>query len=87
MRVLVLIPFALLAGCVSTVKSVVTAPVKIVGQAADWATTSQDEADRNRGREIRRAEERARKECRREVKDELAREDCVRGRLRAAGIN
>ena len=47
-----------LAGCVSTVKSVVTAPVKAVGQVADWSTTSQDEADRNRGRAMRAREER-----------------------------
>lgn len=48
----------LLAGCVSAVKTVVTAPVKAVGQVADWTTTSQDEADRNRGREMRKREER-----------------------------
>lgn len=47
----------LLAGCVSTVKSVATAPFKAVGQVADWTTTSQDEADRNRGREMRKHEE------------------------------
>jgi hypothetical protein len=47
----------LLAGCVSAVKTVVTAPVKAVGQVADWSTTSQDEADRNRGREMRKREE------------------------------
>lgn len=47
----------LLAGCVSAVKTVVTAPVKAVGQVADWSTTSQDEADRNRGRELRKREE------------------------------
>ncbi|MDZ3830306.1 MAG: hypothetical protein U0S50_00645 [Sphingopyxis sp.] len=46
-----------LGGCVSTVKSVVTAPVKAVGQVADWSTTSQDEADRNRGRALREREE------------------------------
>lgn len=46
-----------LAGCVSTVASVVTAPVKVVSKAADWATTSQDEADRNRGRKLREREE------------------------------
>lgn len=59
MRVLILPLFVapLLAGCVSTVKSVVTAPVKAVGQVADWSTTSQDEADRNRGRELRKREE------------------------------
>ena len=48
----------LLAGCVSAVKTVVTAPVKAVGQVADWSTTSQDESDRNRGREMRKREER-----------------------------
>lgn len=48
----------LLTGCVSTVKSIVTAPVKVVGKAADWATTSQDEADRNRGRAVRAQEQR-----------------------------
>lgn len=54
-----------LAGCASTVKTVVTAPFKVVGQTADWATTSQDEADRNRGRAERKAEEKAAKERRR----------------------
>ncbi len=48
----------LLGGCVGAVKSVVTAPVKAVGQVADWSTTSQDEADRNRGRAMREREER-----------------------------
>ena len=48
----------LLAGCVSTVKSVVTAPVKAAGQVVDWSTTSQDEADRHRGRAMREREER-----------------------------
>ena len=47
----------LLSGCVGAVKSVVTAPVKAVGQVADWSTTSQDEADRNRGRAMRAREE------------------------------
>ena len=48
----------LLGGCVGAVKSVVTAPVKAVGQVADWSTTSQEEADRNRGRALRQREER-----------------------------
>ncbi|NVD44439.1 hypothetical protein [Qipengyuania atrilutea] len=48
----------LLQGCIAkTALDVVTAPVKVVGKAADWATESQDEADRNRGREIRKREE------------------------------
>lgn len=47
-----------LGGCVSTIGSVVTAPVKAVGKIADWTTTSQDEADRNRGRKLREQEQR-----------------------------
>lgn len=56
-----LIPVAALTlgGCVAkTLVDVATAPVRAASQAADWATTSQDEADRERGREIRRREER-----------------------------
>ena len=86
MRALLLIPALLLPGCVSAVSSVVAAPFKVAGKAADWATTSQSESDRNRGRAIRKAEERARKDCKREVEGDLAREDCVRERLRAQGI-
>ncbi len=86
MRALILLPALLLGGCINTVGSVVTAPFKVAGKAADWATTSQSEADRNRGRAIRKAEERARKDCKRQVDGELAREDCVRERLRSQGI-
>jgi hypothetical protein len=53
----VLLAAPLLTGCISAVKTVVTAPVKAVGQVADWSTTSQDESDRNRGRELRKREE------------------------------
>lgn len=56
--ILLLLATPLLTGCISTVKSVVTAPVKAVGQVADWTTTSQDESDRNLGRELRKREER-----------------------------
>lgn len=46
-------------GCVAkTAFDVVTLPVKAAGQAADWATTSQDEADRNAGRKLRKQEAR-----------------------------
>ena len=62
-----------LPGCVRTVAGVVTAPVKVVSQGADWATTSQDEADRNRGREIRKQEEREAKERRRREREQEAR--------------
>jgi hypothetical protein len=74
-----------LGGCLSTVATVVTAPVKVAAKAADWATTSQDEADRNRGREVRRAEEKARKACRREAEGDYDRENCVRARMRDEG--
>jgi hypothetical protein len=47
-----------LSGCLAkTALDVVTAPVRVASKAADWATTSQSEADQTRGREIRRREE------------------------------
>ena len=47
-----------LSGClVSTAADIVTAPVKVAGKAVDLATTSQSEADENRGRELRKREE------------------------------
>ncbi len=58
MRIVVLLVtgFAL-SGCVTQVVStIVTAPVKVVSKTVDVMTTSQDEADRNRGRAARRAE-------------------------------
>jgi len=63
MRALILItvPIAL-AGCTtiaSTAVDVATLPVKVVSAGVDAATTSQSEADEKRGREIRKAEERA----------------------------
>lgn len=52
-----------LSGCVgSVVKTVVTAPIKAAGAVVDATTTSQEEADRNRGREMRKEEERKAKE-------------------------
>ncbi len=86
-RALMLLPLLAATGCVSTAKTIVTAPFKAAGQAADWATTSQDEADRNRGRAVRKAEERARKDCKREADGDLAREDCVRQKLRDGGFD
>ena len=47
-----------LSGCAArTAVNVVTAPVKVASSAVDAATTSQSEADENRGREIREREE------------------------------
>ena len=73
----------LLPGCIArTAASVVTLPVRATGQVVDWSTTSQDEADRNRGREMRRQEERdakaakkAEKERRRQCR-EAGYDDC-----------
>lgn len=48
----------LLSGCLGTVGDVVTAPVRVAAKGVDLATTSQSEADENRGRELRRQEER-----------------------------
>lgn len=49
------IAMLLLQACVAkTALNVATMPVKATAQAADWATTSQDEADRNHGRELRK---------------------------------
>ena len=76
------LPALLLGGCLATVATVVTAPVKIAAKGVDWATTSQSEADRNRGRQIRKAEDKARKACRREVEGDYEREQCFRARMR-----
>lgn len=47
-----------LPGCVAkTLVEVATLPVRAGAKAVDLATTSQSEADENRGREIRRREE------------------------------
>ncbi|QDX26244.1 hypothetical protein FPZ54_09560 [Sphingomonas suaedae] len=65
-------------GCVAkTAFDVVTAPVKVAGKAADWATTSQDEADRNYGRKMREKEAKEGRE--RKKRDEKCRknpDDC-----------
>jgi predicted Holliday junction resolvase-like endonuclease len=76
MRSLVVIGLLILtSGCLArTALDVVTLPVKVAGKAVDMATTSQSEADRNRGRAIRKAEEREAKEQRRLEKEERERE-------------
>ena len=68
---LVLIPVGLLlSGCIArTAANIVTLPVRAVGAGVDAVTTSQEEADRNRGREIRKQEEREAKERRRAEKE------------------
>ena len=56
-----------LTGCTtiaSTAVDVATLPVKVVSAGVDAATTSQSEADQKRGRELRKAEERAGRDAR-----------------------
>jgi len=72
MRILILAMLpTLLGGCVvsslaSTAVDIATLPVKVVSAGVDAATTSQSEADQNRGRELRKADEqRAREERKR----------------------
>ena len=54
----------LTGGCLSTVGSIVTAPIKVASKAVDWTTTSQSEADRNYGKKMRKQEEREGRERR-----------------------
>lgn len=51
-------------------KTVVTAPFKIGSAVVDATTTSQSEADRNRGRAIRKQEERDARDAQRRAKQE-----------------
>ncbi len=70
-----------LSGClVKAAADVVTAPIRVGAKAVDLATTSQSEADENRGREIRRREERLGK-LEREYREQT--EDCEDGDRRA----
>lgn len=55
----------LAGGCLHTVGTIVTAPVKATGKVIDWTTTSQSEADRNAGRKMRKQEQREARERRR----------------------
>jgi hypothetical protein len=58
-----------LGGCVAkaivdTAVTAVTLPVKVASKAVDVATTSQAEADQNRGRELRKEDERRGRDAR-----------------------
>lgn len=60
-RSVILIPLAtmMLTGCIArTALSVATAPVRVVGKTVDVMTTSQSEADENRGRAMRKRDKR-----------------------------
>ncbi|WP_340265297.1 hypothetical protein [Sphingobium mellinum] len=60
-----------------TAVNVATMPVRAGAQVADWATTSQDEADRNYGRKKMRKQE-AREARERKKAEEQRRRDCRR---------
>jgi hypothetical protein len=69
----------LLSGCVvgtvaRTAVDVATLPVKVVSAGVDAATTSQSEADENRGRELRKQDEERGREARKMA------ERCAKGR-------
>jgi predicted Holliday junction resolvase-like endonuclease len=64
-----------LSGCVAQIAAdVVTAPIKVASKTVDVLTTSQEEADRNRGRAMRKQEEREAKERKKEEKEARRRE-------------
>ena len=70
-----------LGGCsIGTAVNVVTAPVRLTGKAIDLATTSQSEADENRGRNLRKMEARYGK-LERDYRKEQAR--CAEGRAQS----
>jgi hypothetical protein len=77
----------LLGGCVvqqvaETAVDVVSIPVHVVSEGVDAVTTSEAEADRRRGRQIREEEQRLGREARRQER-ERAREE-RRARQRGA---
>jgi hypothetical protein len=60
----------LLQGCIAkTAVDVVTLPVRAGAQAADWATTSQEESDRNYGKKMRKQEARQAREAKEAAKE------------------
>lgn len=76
---IVLLP---LGGCISTATTIVKAPFQVAGKAVDWTTTSQEEADRNYGKKMRKqeAEEgKRRKELDKRCRKDPEREECRRG--------
>ncbi|MFV0622909.1 hypothetical protein ACBY01_02705 [Sphingomonas sp. ac-8] len=59
----------LAGGCVAkTAWDVATAPVRAGSQVVDWTTTSQDEADRNAGRKLRKQQAEEERQRRKEEK-------------------
>lgn len=57
--ILISLAAAMLTGCVArTALSIATAPVRVASKTVDVMTTSQSEADENRGRAMRKNEQR-----------------------------
>ena len=62
-------------GCIAkTIVDVATLPLKVAGQGVDWATTSQEEADRNYGRKMRKKEAQEGAEKKRVAQEEAMRD-------------
>ena len=69
-----------LSGCIiatvaETAVDIVTLPVKAASGAVDLMTTSQDEADLNAGRELRKQQARDRKAAKKAAKEARERDD------------
>ena len=63
-----------LPGCIAkTALDVATMPVRAGAQAADWATTSQEESDRNYGRRMRKEEARQAREQKKAEEQQIGR--------------
>ncbi len=85
--ILPLLMAPLLGGCVasaiaSTAVSIVTLPVKVASAGVDKMTTSQSEADENRGKKARKADEKAGKAAKKAEKErkEAEKEQAKRAR-------
>ena len=85
MRIVILLAGLSLSGCVvgtiaKTAVDVATIPVKVAGHAVDAATTTQAEADQDRGRELRKQDEERGRQYRAML------ERCKRGRPLPADV-
>jgi len=82
MRALVLLALPVaLSGCIArTAVDLVTLPVRVVSAGVDAVTTSQSEADRARGRQVREEDERRGREAR-QAEERARREARERGEV------
>jgi hypothetical protein len=65
---LMILVVPMLGGCVGTAADLATLPFKVTGEVIDRTTTSQKEADEQRGREIREDEAWARRHDRQSLR-------------------